>query len=67
MILKEFGMQFHPFTFGSFGNANGADDLPDAVFRPDAVRPHISPLDDLCCGDRRLRGFWGKQKENMSV
>lgn len=50
-------------TFRGLGSAEGADDLADAVFRADAVGPHVAALDNLCGGDLRLGGLccneWG--------
>lgn len=46
-----------PPTFLGFPVAEGADDLPDAVFRADAVRPHVPSLDDLRGRDVSVGGF----------
>lgn len=46
-----------PPTFLGFPVAEGADDLSDAVFRADAVRPHVPSLDDLRGRDVSVGGF----------
>jgi len=43
-----------PLTFGRLGRPQGTDDLTDAVLRADAVRTHVSPLDDLRGGNLRF-------------
>lgn len=50
------------FTFGSVSVSEGTDDLPDAVFRADAVRSHVSSFNNLCCGDVCVRGFCGESQ-----
>lgn len=48
-------------TLGGLGHPKWADDLADAVLRANAVRSHVSPLDDLRGGDLRIWGLCGEE------
>lgn len=55
--------QFFRFsTFGSVSVSEGTDDLPDAVFRADAVGPHIPSFYNLRCSDVCVGGFCGNKR-----
>lgn len=45
------------FTFWSVSVSEGTDNLPDAILGADAIRPHVSPLYNLCCDDVCVCGF----------
>lgn len=49
-------------TLGGLGHPERADDLADAVFGANAVRPHVPALDDLGGGDLCVRGLCGDER-----